>query len=109
MHKEEKKYRLNFLIEPFPAIEGTAADVAREYCIIEGIKLFVSQWEDGHMWLFTDFSDIEPDTISRVAKFENDDVIIDFEAGYELFFKKYLNSDNKLDNEPKQWQIIELQ
>lgn len=99
---KDKTYRFDFLVEPFEPIKGTATDIAREYCKIENIKLFTALHEDGHVWLFTDFSNIEPDTIGRIAPFENENDV-SFEAGYKLFFKSYLQPQAG-----EQWRITEL-
>lgn len=106
----EKIYKIHYMHpqtgEVIITRKGTAADLARDYCLINGIKLFTALYEDGHIWLMTDFREIEPDTFSRIAQFKDSEVC-DFETGYKLLFESFLLPESGKSSQGQLWSITE--
>ena len=78
---------------------GTPEDIARWYCKLHDIKLYIEPDNNGkENLLWASFPDEDTgkhnsNTVTHIAYFENDEC--DIEAGYRLFFHEYmLEADN---------------
>lgn len=68
--------------------EGSKSDVARFYCLMNGVKLYTLPDDDNplHFSLYAIFKE-QPDSLVYIVTLDG---IIDLETAYSLFFEDYI-------------------